>query len=160
MSRVIKRYENRKLYDAQDRKYVSLNDIAALIREGVDVQIIDNATEADITAQTLTQVIFEEGKQGRNPLSSEILHDAIRWSNNLLDDSLKQVRHGLDQIMPASLSKLFGKEKTDDISELKKRIESLENIILSLGEKINLASAEKTAESKTGILPVEKEKDS
>ncbi len=143
MSRIIKRYENRKLYDPQDKKYVSLAEIAGLIRDGVDVKIIDNATNADITAQTLTQVIFEEGKKGRNPLSSEVLHEAIRWSNNLIDDSIKQVRQGIDKMVPETLNKLFNKEKSDDMTELKQRIASLEKMISSIGDKINTTSSEK-----------------
>lgn len=140
---IIKRYENRKLYDPQDKKYVSLAEIAGLIRDGVDVKIIDNATNADITAQTLTQVIFEEGKKGRNPLSSEVLHEAIRWSNNLIDDSIKQVRQGIDKMVPETLNKLFNKEKSDDMTELKQRIASLEKMISSIGDKINTTSSEK-----------------
>lgn len=137
MPRIIKRYENRKLYDTEDRNYVSLMDIANLVREGSDVKIVDNATDADITAQTLTQVILEEGKKGRNPLSSEVLHEALRWSNNLIDDGIKQVKQGLDQFIPDTFNKLFNKKNADDMSELKQRIESLENLISSLGDKIN-----------------------
>ena len=72
MSRIIKRYGNRKLYDAEAKKHISLEEIAELVRKGEDVRVIDNTTDEDITAQTLTQVIFEEGKKGRNPLSPDV----------------------------------------------------------------------------------------
>lgn len=139
MSRIIKRYGNRKLYDTEGRRHISLEDIAVLVRQGVDVKIVDNTTEEDITAQTLTQVILEEGKKGRNPLSSDILHDLIRWGNHVLDDSLQQVRQRfdkLDELVPESLQKLFKKSKDGEIEQLKNRIESLEHLIKELSQQI------------------------
>ena len=135
MSRIIKRYENRKLYDTEDRQYVSFDDIAALVRQGVDVQVVDNTTGDDITTQTLTQVIFEEGKKGRNPLSKDMLHDMIRFGNTLIDGGIQQVRHGLNMLMPNSLNKLFGATnaaETDNLKQLKEKVESLEAIIKAL----------------------------
>lgn len=135
MSRIIKRYENRKLYDTEDRQYVSFDDIAALVRQGVDVQVVDNTTGDDITTQTLTQVIFEEGKKGRNPLSKDMLHDMIRFGNTLIDGGIQQVRHGLNMLMPTSLNKLFGATnaaEADNLKQLKEKVESLEAIIKAL----------------------------
>ncbi|MFQ5583615.1 MAG: polyhydroxyalkanoate synthesis regulator DNA-binding domain-containing protein [Calditrichia bacterium] len=129
MTRIIKRYENRKLYDTEKRKYVSLEEIASLIREGVNIKVIENTTNADITTQTLTQVIFEEGKKGRNPLSTEVLHNVIRWGNTFLDDKIQHVREGLEDLVPKSLNKLFKNPSTDELSELKKRVASLEYLV-------------------------------
>ncbi len=58
--RVIKRYSNRKLYDTQDSRYVTLQQVAELVREGIDVQVIDNATREDKTDVTLALIISEE----------------------------------------------------------------------------------------------------
>jgi polyhydroxyalkanoate synthesis repressor PhaR len=137
MSRLIKRYENRKLYDTFDRKYVSLEDIANLIRNGEDVQIIDKNSDEDITTQTLTQVIAEEGKKGRNPLSTEMLHDVIRWSNTFIDERIHDVRERIDQFMPESVHKFFGKKTHEDVASLKKRVESLEKLINTLVNEKN-----------------------
>jgi len=60
---VIKRYPNRKLYDTQAKQYITLDRIAELIREGTDIQVIDHASGEDITALTLSQVIFEQEKR-------------------------------------------------------------------------------------------------
>lgn len=146
MKRLIKRYENRKLYDTETRKYVSLESIAVMIREGVDIRVIDNTNDADITTQILTQVIFEEGKRGRNPLSQEMLHEVIRWGNNVLDDGLQQVRRGLDQLIPASLSDIFSGTHQTEITRLKDRIASLESVIVKLGEQ--LAADDDTGKNK------------
>lgn len=69
--RVIKRYANRKLYDTQRSRYVTLDQIADMIRAGQDVKIVDNNTKEDLTSITLAQIIFEqEKKQGFLPLGA------------------------------------------------------------------------------------------
>lgn len=76
--RVIKRYSNRKLYDTKDSRYVTLLQIAEMVRGGEEVQIIDNNTKDDLTEVTLAQIIYEEQKaHSRNvPLQTlkELLH--------------------------------------------------------------------------------------
>ena len=61
-ARTIKRYANRKLYDTRDSRYVTLELIAAMVRAGDDIRVIDNTTQADLTTATLAQIIFEEEK--------------------------------------------------------------------------------------------------
>lgn len=61
-ARVIKRYANRKLYDTRESRYVTLQQIAKLVREGEEVTIIDNTTKEDLTHVTLAQIIYEEEK--------------------------------------------------------------------------------------------------
>jgi polyhydroxyalkanoate synthesis repressor PhaR len=78
--RVIKRYSNRKLYDTKDSRYVTLLQIAEMVRTSEEVQIIDNNTKEDLTEITLAQIIYEEQKQkasSRNvPLQTlkELIH--------------------------------------------------------------------------------------
>ncbi len=142
MSRLIKRYENRKLYDTAERQYVSLEEIAGLIRQGADVQVIDNNSGEDITTQTLTQVIFEEGKKGRNPLSKDLLHDLIRLGNTIIGGGLQQVRQGLDKLMPDSLNRILSVDHSEDLKQLQKRVESLEAIIRALANHTPEKSSE------------------
>ncbi len=66
MVRLIKRYESRKLYDTEESRYVSLDEIADWVRSDQEVRVIDNATSEDVTAQTLTQVILDEGRNGHS----------------------------------------------------------------------------------------------
>jgi polyhydroxyalkanoate synthesis repressor PhaR len=69
--RVVKRYANRKLYDTQRSRYVTLDQIAEMIRAGEDVKIVDNNSKEDLTAMTLAQIIFEEEKKSSfMPLSA------------------------------------------------------------------------------------------
>jgi polyhydroxyalkanoate synthesis repressor PhaR len=77
MVRTIKRYSNRKLYDTTDSRYVTLPQIAGLIRNGDEIRVIDKSTQQDLTAATLAQIIFEEEKKGPR-LSIEGLRRIIR----------------------------------------------------------------------------------
>jgi polyhydroxyalkanoate synthesis repressor PhaR len=61
-ARTIKRYANRKLYDTRESRYVTLEHIAAMVRAGDDVRVVDNTTQSDLTTATLAQIIFEEEK--------------------------------------------------------------------------------------------------
>ena len=67
MARLIKRYGSRKLYDTSESRYVSLDEVAGFVRAGDEVQVIDNKSGQDTTAAILTQIISEEGPQGREP---------------------------------------------------------------------------------------------
>lgn len=84
-AKVIKRYSNRKLYDTERSRYVTLEEIARMIKEGEEVQIVDNKSGRDLTAITLTQIIYEEEKQkSRMPLS--MLRNLIQASGETLQD--------------------------------------------------------------------------
>lgn len=60
---VIKRYANRKLYDTESKRYVTLEDLADFIRNGEEVQVVDHVTGEDLTSNILLQVIFEEQRK-------------------------------------------------------------------------------------------------
>ncbi len=62
--RIIRRYSNRKLYDSQESHYVTLQQLAALVRAGEEIQVVNKSTLQDLTAATLAQIIFEEEKRG------------------------------------------------------------------------------------------------
>jgi polyhydroxyalkanoate synthesis repressor PhaR len=62
-ARIIKRYANRKLYDTEHSRYVTLEQISEMIRAGDDVKIVDNKSKEDLTSVTLAQIIFEEEKK-------------------------------------------------------------------------------------------------
>jgi polyhydroxyalkanoate synthesis repressor PhaR len=63
MERLIRRYSNRKFYDTQDSRYVTLARVATLIRNGDQIQVVDQTTQQDITAVTMAEIIFEEEKR-------------------------------------------------------------------------------------------------
>src|SRR5512138_1065569 len=71
--KVIKRYTNRKLYDTVESRYVTLDEIAAMIRAGAEVKVIDNRTREDLTSITLAQIIFEQEKKSSQTSLSTLL---------------------------------------------------------------------------------------
>lgn len=84
-SKIIKRYSNRKLYDTERSKYVTLDEIARMIKAGEEVTIIDNETKEDLTSVTLTQIIFEEEKrESRMPLG--MLRNLIQTGGDALQE--------------------------------------------------------------------------
>jgi polyhydroxyalkanoate synthesis repressor PhaR len=93
---VIKRYPNRKLYDTEAKRYVTLNDIAALIREGEEVQVVDHATEDDLTAITLTQIIFEQEKQQGGFLPKAVLTGLVRAGGDTMNSLRRSLTLPLD----------------------------------------------------------------
>lgn len=82
---VIKRYPNRKLYDTEAKRYVTLEHIAALIQANEDVLVIDHETGEDLTNLTLSQIIFEQEKRGSGLLSRSLLTNLIRSGGDTLD---------------------------------------------------------------------------
>jgi polyhydroxyalkanoate synthesis repressor PhaR len=130
MARRIKRYDNRKLYDTETSEYVSLGDIADLVRRGETVEVVDNATGEDITAQTLTQIILEEGKDGHEVISPDLLHTLLRRSGEVLDNGLGQIRTTVDDLMQSSLGRLkqlVQSPRKQELDELRQQLRRLEH---------------------------------
>src|ERR1041384_8263856 len=76
--KIIKRYQNRKLYDTHESSYVTLDEIAKMIKGGEDLRVIDNKTKNDITAITLTQLLYESERKAKTQPSVELLREIIR----------------------------------------------------------------------------------
>ncbi len=86
MSKVlIKRYPNRKLYDTNAKRYITLESISDLIVEGYDVEVKDHETGEDLTSVTLSQIIFEREKKDSGFLPSALLANLIRTGGDTLD---------------------------------------------------------------------------
>ncbi len=89
--KVIKRYQNRKLYDTQQSCYVTLDDIAKMIRAQEEVTVVDNKTKRDITASTLTQIIFEAEKKAATYAPLYVLRDIIQNGNGSMSSYLAKL---------------------------------------------------------------------
>ena len=92
---LIKRYANRKLYNAQTRAYVTLEEISRMIQDGEDVTVIDHETGADITAVTLTQVIFDQEKRLGGLFPKAVFSRLIEARDN----PLSAVQQGLESFL-------------------------------------------------------------
>ncbi|HYL15560.1 MAG TPA: polyhydroxyalkanoate synthesis regulator DNA-binding domain-containing protein [Terriglobales bacterium] len=80
---VIKKYGNRRRYDTTSSRYVNLDDIAALIRQAKDVQVLDAKSGQDRTRVTLTQIITEDAKEKPTGLPLELLRQLIIASDQV-----------------------------------------------------------------------------
>jgi polyhydroxyalkanoate synthesis repressor PhaR len=80
---VIKKYANRRLYDTSGSRYINLEDIAALVRNGKDLQVVDAKTGEDLTRVTLTQIIVEDAKEQPTGLPLELLRQLIVASDRV-----------------------------------------------------------------------------
>jgi polyhydroxyalkanoate synthesis repressor PhaR len=136
MKRTIKRYENRKLYDTESKKYVTLPRLAEFIRDGEEIEVLDNVSGVDLTNQVLTQLIFEEGKKGKTPIPSEVLHDMIRLGGEVIDSGVDQMVKGVDRLVKDSIQKFLPVGNAQEIQQLEQKVSQLEDVIETLLNKL------------------------
>ncbi len=111
---VVKKYANRRLYNTEASSYVTLEDLATMVRQGRDFVVYDAKTGEDITRSVLTQIIVEEEAKGRNLLPESFLRQLITFYGDSLQTVLprylefamagfakqqEQMRHSLEQAM-------------------------------------------------------------
>jgi len=135
-AKIIKRYQNRKLYDTDASCYVTLDEIAEMIQQGEEVTVVDNRNQKDITAATLTQIIFEKQKRSDMPVPISTLRHIIQ--------------HG-DGSFSSFLSKNTDGNQLDVIRELETKVKALNSKLDGLEKRGGVlqdsdASASKSAE--------------
>ena len=148
---LIKKYPNRRLYNTSSRAYVNLNDLAALIRQGEEVQVVDAKTGEDLTRVVLTQIIVEDAKDAPTGLPLELLRqlimasdragqEFIMWYLKSAFDTYEKVQdavqHRLQDVGSAALSPLSlvknlltvppAKSRTMRLEQLRRRVAELE----------------------------------
>ena len=153
MAVVIKKYANRRLYDTSAGRYVNLEDVAALIRKGEDLQVVDAKSGEDLTRVVLTQIIVEDAKGQPTGLPLELLRqlivasdragqefimwylksafDAYRNVQDTVQARLSDVRSAA--MAPLSLMKTFlggaPPPPESDVDRLRQRVEELEALL-------------------------------
>jgi polyhydroxyalkanoate synthesis repressor PhaR len=111
LQRVIKRYSNRKLYDTKDSRYVTLLQVAEMVRGGEDVQIIDNNSKEDLTEVTLAQIIYEEQKTHSRSVPLQTLKALIHQRT---EQVLTELRDGpIGRFIPGRSGEAAPADKTD-----------------------------------------------
>jgi polyhydroxyalkanoate synthesis repressor PhaR len=137
MSRVIKRYVNRRLYDVQEKRTVTLQDVAELVKKGEDVMVIDNKTKEDITLPTLFQILSAEAKDWKDNMPSakvasqfflkggsavvEAVKKALIASIGALDVTREKIEELVDDLIKKG--HLDKKDRSQTIRELLERAE-------------------------------------
>jgi polyhydroxyalkanoate synthesis repressor PhaR len=129
---IIKRYPNRKLYDTEAKRYVTLENITQMIHNGQDVQVVDHESGEDLTNLTLSQIIFEQEKKGSGLLPRSLLTNLIRAGGDTFD----QVRRVL-------LGNMVGEVETelevevDESSPLQKVDDLFQDVLKNLNVPTN-----------------------
>ncbi|HMH51573.1 MAG TPA: polyhydroxyalkanoate synthesis regulator DNA-binding domain-containing protein [Candidatus Acidoferrum sp.] len=99
MAYVIKRYSNRKLYDTQESRYVTLDEIEEMIRGGREISVVDAASGDDLTSVTLTQIILEHERNHRGTLPTGFLHQLIKHGQAWQEFVQRSMRSSLEGVV-------------------------------------------------------------
>jgi hypothetical protein len=136
---LIKKYANRKLYDTRTSRYVTLEGIAGLVRDGHEIKVVDRETGQDLTQVTLSQIVLSEEKRGpASPVDGGVIHergqallDYVRKTLNVPSDLVNQMerRRGdlegmIDEAIEQTLRRLRIPSR-HDIDSINKRLDQL-----------------------------------
>ncbi len=128
--RLVKRYGSRKLYDTEESRYVSLDEMAGWIREGQQIKVVDNTTSEDVTAATLIQIISEQGRRNSSFLPKDVLHELIRRGEEVVQTGVGQLQSGVDLLLRASVDRIGPVKKIrEETSRLRDRLDELETAL-------------------------------
>ena len=161
---LIKKYENRRLYDTVNSRYVNLEEVASLLQKGYDVRVVDALSGHDITRLVLTQIIVEDAKAPNSTFPIEVLRQMVVASgratqtgarlymqafSDLYEKSLRAMTPpfpfpGAPQA-PAPAGESEPHKPDDSIDELKRRLAELEALVARLSPE--MASSPGTSRS-------------
>ena len=157
---IIKKYANRRLYNTGTSTYVTLEDLAEMLKSGEDFNVVDAKTGEDITRSVLTQIIFEqEGKGGQSMLPITFLRSLIRFYGDsiqklvptYLDFSIDSLVRDQEKLR-AQMTNAFGSNAFDAIGDQVRRntemFEQAMRMFLPFGGGAAATAAPRTAEGK------------
>ncbi len=163
--RIIKRYTNRKLYDTHESRYVTLEQIAAMIRLGEDVKVIDNNSKEDLTSVTLAQIIFEEEKKQRSFLPLSVLQNIVQSGGESLSDFMDQLSDSAERVGRVFRNDDPNKEESETAPDTQNDDPS--GVLRDLMERVNSTvedwqkrldtNLHQTLESMSPLAPLQKE---
>lgn len=116
--KLIKRYTNRKLYDTVESRYVTLDEIAEMVKAGAEVQIVDNRTKEDLTSVTMAQIIFEEEKKTSKmplPMLREIIRTGGSKLHAFIADELNPRVAAIKAEAGSAVSRVFKRDEPEEL---------------------------------------------
>jgi polyhydroxyalkanoate synthesis repressor PhaR len=138
---LIKKYANRKLYDTRTSRYITLEEIAELVRDGHEINVVDRDSGKDLTQLTLSQIVLSEEKRGPSRIvdaGGEMLHDRgqalldyVRKTLNVPSDLRDQVgrrREGLETMADDAIERALRRLRIPtrrDIDRINERLDRL-----------------------------------
>ena len=137
--RIIKRYQNRKLYDTFQSCYVTLEEISQIIRDGNEIQVIDNKTKNDITYMTQLQLLADQERKSLKPGDTELLKRVIRAEEGTLTGYIRGLEAQLNLDYPTSIV-----EKVETPVEEKKEETAIPAAFMNSNVNLNNVEASST----------------
>jgi polyhydroxyalkanoate synthesis repressor PhaR len=161
---LIKKYENRRLYDVTNSRYVNLDEVARLLKDGNDVRVIDAASGKDITRVILTQIIVEDARDPDSTFPLDLLREmiissgrasqetALRYMKSMLNiyqDTYRAIApaaNPFDYFRPGSAAPATSGQpappppetsaaREESVDELKRRVAGLEKLVSSMASE-------------------------
>jgi polyhydroxyalkanoate synthesis repressor PhaR len=136
---LIKKYANRKLYDTQTSRYITLEGISQLVRDGYEIQVVDRATGRDLTSLVLSQVVVGEEKRGpddadqlplyRGQALIDYVRQALSGSAALVSSRVERGRSDLEDLIDSAVERALTRLSIPtlrDIEALTSRLDQLE----------------------------------
>jgi polyhydroxyalkanoate synthesis repressor PhaR len=153
---IIKKYENRRLYDTTNSRYVNLDEVAQMLRDGIDVRVVDAGTGEDLTRLILTQIVVEDAKGRNSGFPLDILRQMVVASGKVSQETILKNMQAMFEMYqnayraltpfdfmqgmagaakpsnPAPDAKAAAPEgKRSEVEELRRRLEELEKQMAS-----------------------------
>jgi len=143
---LIKKYANRKLYDTRTSRYITLEGISELLRQGAEIQVVDRETGRDITSVTLSQIVTTEERRsdfetivGRSERGQQLLgyvRDALNVHAVLVGQEVERRRGELETIVDAAIERSLSRlaiPSRREVERLNRRVDELEGKLRRLG---------------------------
>jgi polyhydroxyalkanoate synthesis repressor PhaR len=122
--RIIKKYPNRRLYDTELSRYITIADVRDLVMRGVPFRVLDTANDADLTRSILLQIMLEEEAGGQPLFSANMLAQIIRFYGGTLQGVFaRYLEHSLDAFanQQKQLTETWGETPFDAINRMTQR---------------------------------------
>lgn len=149
---VIKKYGNRRLYDSTNSRYVNLDEVAQMVREGRDVQVVDATTGEDRTRAVLSQIVIEQAKGDETAFPLDVLRQMVAATGRATNEAaLTYMNAALDLYQnayravapkaeprpePAVPTSPPPAASATEVDDLKKRISELESLVLRIAPAV------------------------
>jgi polyhydroxyalkanoate synthesis repressor PhaR len=130
--RIIKRYQNRKLYDTFQSCYVTLEEISQIVREGNEIQVIDNKTKNDITYMTQIQLLFDQERKSTKPGDTELMKRVIRAEEGTLTGYIRMLEAKLNLDYPKAETAPFAQINVEKKTEFNAFMNTAANTVNTL----------------------------
>ena len=129
---IIKKYENRRLYDTSNSRYVNLEDIAQMVREGTKVQVVDADSGEDLTRQVLTQIIAENAKVSDSAFPIDMLRQMVIASGRMGQEGMLGYMKAMSEMYESTFRAFCSARAVERAAvgrRVRRRIEDLERMV-------------------------------